>query len=489
MRRYAFLFFVVLALFVFTGCSQDKPTQPDSSTGAEQTSAITADPEAVAAEIVARAGWEIDPDAVSDSKSTGPARTGGGGCINWSEREVIVDDIVHYYFEVQVGSGLHDVIGLHRVVKERRPHHPIRTKKNIFLQHGDAVGFVKFLFGPASPNTPDDHAAAVYLAQQDVDVWGIDQNWILVPGGLTDFAFMAGWSMQNQIDNLRAGLAIARITRLLTGNGFGKMHLLGYSSGVMTGYAYLNEESQRPPGQRHVRGFMQADIGYKFGPESELARAAFCGEAAATGDALSAGIYADPTPEVFQTLGYLSETVPDGPSPIIEGLTNLEAFLLFGAQTYLVAPYNSWWHYFAPVVEDGQVVGVNYTPLPAAQDFVQTAAFVEAMSFYHDYAVILCDEEDVPYDDHLADITVPVLSIAPAGGIGETGDYGLTLLGSTDITILNIQLHPEDERVLDFGHIDIWTADDAPVLVWQPMVDWINSHTPGGRDVAKQWNK
>jgi hypothetical protein len=154
-----------------------------------------------------------------------------------------------------------------------------------------------------------------------------------------------------------------------------------------------------------------------------------------------------------------------------------------------VAPYNSWWHYFAPVVEDGQVVGVNYTPLPAAQDFVQTAAFVEAMSFYHDYAVILCDEEDVPYDDHLADITVPVLSIAPAGGIGETGDYGLTLLGSTDITILNIQLHPEDERVLDFGHIDIWTADDAPVLVWQPMVDWINSHTPGGRDVAKQWNK
>jgi len=489
MNRYTFLVCTVLVLTVFAGCSQDRSVTPDPTVATDHSSAVIANPEAVAAELVSRAGWEIDPEAVADSKDGGIALSGGGGCIDWIEREVIVDDIVHYYIEVQVGSGMYDVIGLHRVVKERRPHHPIRTKKNVFLQHGDAVGFVKFLFGPASPNTPDDHAAAVYLAQNDIDVWGIDQNWVLVPEGTTDYTFMAGWGMQNQIDNLGAGLAIARNARLLTGNGYGKMHLLGYSSGVMTGYAYLNEESQRPRGQRHVGGFVQADLGYKFGPEAEQARVAFCGEAAWTGDALAAGDYADPTPQVFQALGFLSQTDPGGPSPILVGLTNLEAFFVFGAQTYLVFPYNSWWHYFAPIVEDGQIVDLSYTPLAAAQDFVQAACFVEAMSFYHDYAVLLCDEEDVPYDDYLADITVPVLNIAPAGGIGETANYGLTLLGSTDITILNIQLQPEDRPELDLGHIDIWTANDAPEEVWQPMVEWINAHTRGGRDLAKHWNE
>ncbi len=78
-----------------------------------------------------------------------------------------------------------------------------------------------------------------------------------------------------------------------------------------------------------------------------------------------------------------------------------------------------------------------------------------------------------------------MLNIAPAGGIGVTGNYCLTLLGSADITILNIQLLPDDQHVLDFGHIDIWTADDAPGLVWQPMVDWIDDHSPNGWNVAK----
>jgi len=487
MKRFAFLSIVVLMIFVLTDCSRDRSVTPDPNAADENHSVVTADPEAVASEIVARAGWELDPEAAADSKGGGPALTGGGGFLVSVDREVIVDDIVHYSFVIRIGCGPHDLIGLHRVVKERRPCKPIRAKKNIFLLHGDAVGFVKFMFGPASPNTPDDHAAAVYLAQNGVDVWGIDQNWVLVPSGTADFSFMAEWGIQNQIDNLRAGLAIARFARLLTGSGFGKMHLLGYSSGVMTGYAYLNEESQRPECKRHVGGFMQADLGYKFGPEAEQSRVTFCGEAAWTGAELAAGNYEDTTPQLFQALGFLSETDPDGPSPIIDGLTNLEAILLFGAQTYMVFAYNSWWHYFAPIVENGQVVDLGYTPLAAAQDFVQAAAFVQAMRFYHDYAVILCDEEDVPYDDHLSDITVPVLNIAPAGGIGETGNYGLTLLGSTDITILNIQLHPDDQPALDFGHIDLWTANNAPELVWQPMLDWINDHTPNGRGVA--WNR
>ena len=40
------------------------------------------------------------------------------------------------------------------------------------------------------------------MAQNDIDFWGIDQNWILVPQGVTDFGFMADWGIQNQVENL-----------------------------------------------------------------------------------------------------------------------------------------------------------------------------------------------------------------------------------------------------------------------------------------------
>jgi hypothetical protein len=322
------------------------------------------------------------------------------------------------------------------------------------------------------------------MAQRDIDVWGIDQNWVLTPAGLTDPSVMAGWGIQNQVDNLRLGMGVARYARLMTGNGYNKMILLGYSSGVMTGYACLNEETQLPPGHRHVSGFMQADLGYKIAPEYEAGRLSACADVDFAWAEMEAGNYADSTPQLFQLLGYLSQTDPGGASPILPGLTNFETFFVFGGQTYLIAAYAPWWHYFAPVFDNGNPAGFNYTPLAGAEDFVQTACYWESMRFFYDYSVILCDEEDVPWDDYLSEITVPILDISPAGGIGRVGDYGLTLVGSPDITTLYIQLQSDTQRELDFGHIDLWTATDAPDLVWQPMVDWIDDHTPGAQGLA-----
>ncbi|UCH84850.1 MAG: hypothetical protein JSW50_03945 [Candidatus Latescibacterota bacterium] len=475
MQRYTFLFCMAVALVLSSSCSQDQPTLPDQSSDVGQPTGVTIDPETAAAELIARAGWEVS----TDSREGGPALTGSSGVILSFTSEPLAGDVVHHTFVIQVGPGSYDLIALHRVVREPHPGNPMRTRKSIFLQHGDAVGFVKFLFGPASPNTADDHAAAIYLAQRDIDVWGIDQNWVLAPADLTDQSVMAGWGVQNQVDNLRMGMAIARHARLMTGNGYRKMILLGYSSGVMTGYAYLNEESQLPPGQRHASGFMQADLGYKIGPEYEDARLSACADAEFAQSEMDAGNYIDYTPQLFQALGYLSQTDPGGASPIIPGLTNFEAFFLFVGQTYMIAAYAPWWHYFAPVFDNGDPAGFNYTPLAGAEDFVQTACELYPTRFWYDLSVILCDEEDVPWDDHLSEITVPILNIAPAGGIGRVADYPLTLLGSSDITTLYIQLQADDERELDFGHIDLWTATNAPDLVWQPMVDWIDDHTPG----------
>lgn len=51
-----------------------------------------------------------------------------------------------------------------------------------------------------------------------------------------------------------------------------------------------------------------------------------------------------------------------------------------------------------------------------------------------------------------------------AGGFGEVGFYTLDLLGSSDKSIVHISLNPPEDD--DFGHIDLWTADNASLDVW-----------------------
>jgi hypothetical protein len=80
----------------------------------------------------------------------------------------------------------------------------------------------------------------------------------------------------------------------------------------------------------------------------------------------------------------------------------------------------------------------------------------------------------VPYDDHLEDITVPVLYVGAGGGFGEFGVYTTTLLGSTDVTTHIV--HTAAPRVVDFGHADLFLAGDAQALVWQPLLTWLQAH-------------
>ena len=55
-------------------------------------------------------------------------------------------------------------------------------------------------------------------------------------------------------------MAIARLARYLTGSGLDKMMLAGYSSGVATGFAALNTETQVRSGARNIKGFISIDL-------------------------------------------------------------------------------------------------------------------------------------------------------------------------------------------------------------------------------------
>jgi len=86
-----------------------------------------------------------------------------------------------------------------------------------------------------------------------------------------------------------------------------------------------------------------------------------------------------------------------------------------------------------------------------------------------------CDNVEASIDDHLGEISLPILYVASAGGDGAYGYHMLTL-ADTDITKFNVQLLPDEQRALDLGHADLFLATDAQKLVWKPILDWLVAH-------------
>ena len=108
--------------------------------------------------------------------------------------------------------------------------------------------------------------------------------------------------------------------------------------------------------------------------------------------------------------------------------------------------------------------------------FLRGAAPFQPTRQLADSELLTCDEQDVPWDDHLEDITNPILYVGAGGGFGEYGLYTTTLLGSTDVTTRIVDLQPDTARLLDFSHADLFIATDAETLVWDPILDWILAH-------------
>ena len=461
---------------MITSCAHDPISQPEATPA----TAAALNAELVAAEIMAACQWVYDSDAQVPKGLADQSSKDLDWLLEWT-RELLLDDIAHYSFLVQIGPSEYDRIKIHRVVRETSPGRPMATPHTMFLQHGDAVGFVKFLYGVAAPSVPDEHSAAILLAQNDIDVWGIDQNWVMVPEDTAEFSFMQDWGIDNNVANLRLALGAARYTRYFSGDGFGKMPLLGYSSGTWLGMAYINDEAVMPLSDQHVGGFVLADGYYKVGPDNVIGQEVNCADAAAIAEELANGTYEWWVG--FEEVGRYALDDPDGDSPIFEGFTNEQVGLYFGCAGFRDYPLNEWWHYwggeFDGDPQDPTVMPIDTRFLPKewAFEFMATASSWQAQPFFYDYCRISCDEEDIPWDDNLASITIPLLNLGGAGALAPSADYTLTLVGSTDIQEVIVQLLPDEQRFEDFGHIDMWTATDAPSLIWQPLADWAISHS------------
>lgn len=395
------------------------------------------------------------------------------------ERRALTADVAEYFFQVRVGTGPYDVIGVHRVVKEIAPYVPARAEEAVFFAHGDIWSFrAAFLTAAQSDALPDDQALPVFLAENGVDVWGIDFRWTTVPVTETDFGFMAGWGIEQDARDLGVAIGFARVTRALTGSGFGKVTLLGWSRGGQIGYAYLNGETRLPQGLRQVEAFIPVDV-YLKTDVPEL-KALACLRQQGTEAAIASGAFANPVGGLVLAIGADAITDPDGPSQNVPGLTKRQAGLLVGAATFVLlqgtepAPF---YHFTGGTFDTAGIPsGLTYSTERALFDFELGAAPFQPNQELADADAVICEQTDVPFDDHLAEITVPVLYVGAGGGFGEYGVYTTTLLGSTDVTTHIVSLLPPEARIADYGHADLFLANDAETRVWRTILDWVRAH-------------
>ncbi len=49
--------------------------------------------------------------------------------------------VAHYTFEMKLGANEFDVVRIHRVIRESRPYHPVRTRGDVFMVHGSIQDF------------------------------------------------------------------------------------------------------------------------------------------------------------------------------------------------------------------------------------------------------------------------------------------------------------------------------------------------------------
>ncbi len=397
-------------------------------------------------------------------------------------RSEVIDGVAHYQFKARVGAGEFDVVRIHRVVRERKPYRPVRTDGAVFMTHGSSLSFDAIFLHPGTGDANVETSVAVYLASNDIDVWGMDFGWTLVPLETFDFSFMQDWGIERDADHTLAAMGIARIIRLFTGQGSDRMNLLGYSYGAATAYAAAGRETQKPRHRRHIRGLIPVDEGMKYADADEISRQNACADAAMFRGMLDSGVYQGEDGIFFGALGALAAQAPDDPSPIVPGFTNYQTVLFFGTNTFLLLPPQApSWHFVGGTFDDiGLPTGLLYSDPSRWIGLARSLPPYQPILSQFDLSATLCDEDDVSVDDHLAEISVPILYLGAGGGFGTLGDFTSGLTASYDITNFTISLQPAGQRSIDFGHGDMFLADDASTLVWQVLRSWLVDHNGRG---------
>jgi hypothetical protein len=403
------------------------------------------------------------------------ARLASAVAIGDVQRTVLFENIVHYRWTVRVGPGEHDVIGLHRVVKERRPDEPAALSQAVMFFPGSPTYFNGLYLPPLISDVPPrDRAIAIYLAKNDIDVWGMDYRWAMVPESTTDFRFMKDWGILRDVEDGQIALTLARWIRGNWVQPSEPLFVSGLSYGGEISYAVAASDTQRPPKFKNVSGIIPLDYGLLFeGPDYQAEQCAYLDEV----KQLRKGRVFFWDNRYMWDMGALAISDPTGTSPFDAGFDNYHFALGVGGWPEdPVIP----WHFAGSYLDaNGNPTGLRFTEERLFFDLLvgNEPPYSPNMIDLED-ATVACNPSHRAgtFADHLEDITVPIFYVGAAGGFGHWGDYTTTLVASDDVMILIVQLLPDDMRDQDFGHADLLTATNAESLAWQPILQWIRAH-------------
>ena len=401
-----------------------------------------------------------------DSKSTDKFKNRGKRSkISDFSRTELDGGIAHYKFKVRVGTGDLDIVQIHRVVRESSPYRPIATRGHVFMVHGAFSGFDGTFLSSGLESSDDinqQSSSPFYLASENIDVWGIDMGWTMVPNSATEFSILKDWGYEKDANHTLKAMRIARLIRGFSGQGFSRLNLLGFSSGNTVAYAAANRETQqRCLMKRNIKGIITIDNAFK-----SLDGDSGCASAQTVEDDIEAGNYQNTNGQFFQTLGFLALNYPNDISPILgDPTTNIQAFRLIFARDI----FGFGMHFFG-----GDFNGLFYADETRAQRVVSNYSHYMPNLLWQEIDAVNCSTMNVSFDDYLNLISVPILSIAAGGGAAEAAFYTSSLTASADITNHLVSQHPDSSE--DIGHIDNWIANDADNLVWSELRNWIVNH-------------
>ena len=396
-----------------------------------------------------------------------------------AERVVLLQDaakgdVVHYQFDVPVGPGPYDVIRIHRVVKEVRPGRPAKKMEGILLLPGIPQMFEAiFLQAPLSGHPVGQSSVALYLALNDIDVWGMDYGHSFVPYPSTEFGFFRDWGVERDAADVQTALSIARWLRVTSEQGNDPMHLLGFSYGGLLVYAAAAEDTQRPGNLRNIKGLIPVDgTPIKVQPGS-AAQLNSCNTAKATRASLDAGVYhVDSSATRIRGLAALN--YPDALSSLSGAASGtFPAFPAYTFTNFQASQVNS--------VRGTTLGGIYTVTLPSVTLFFAEALRIIRLQsvtpayfpnqINYEGAASRCDSDSfsVGFDDHVGEVEVPIFYIARQ----EANFYSTTVTGSSDVSklVVNPTLDPSL-----YGHADFFLANNAASVIWQPILNWIWAH-------------
>jgi len=367
--------------------------------------------------------------------------------------------IAHYQFTVRMGDGEFDWVRIHRVVRESHKYYPVPLKGNVFMVHGAFTGFVATFLANGLESSDDINAktsSPFYLASKNIDVWGIDMGWTMVPNTTTEFGFMEGWGYEKDARHTLRAMRIARSIRGLTGQGYSGLNLMGFSSGNTVAYAAANRETQKNMRRRHIKGIISLDNAFKVMDGDSGCDAAMIVEGEIAG-----GQFQNFNGAFFQSLADDAINDPDGfTSFLAPDFSNIQAF-----RFTLYTPNIIGFSFFA-----GDLEGLFNSDEERALRSVSGYPLFMPNLLWQEIDAVNCSSMDVSFDDYIHLISVPILYIGAELGSGaEAGFYMDTggLTASTDIT---------NHLVNSIGHVDTVLGNNADQDVWSLMRSWIDDH-------------